>query len=442
MLGAVIVPDDERAVCEDIDRRAGELLELLEALIALDTTARARASHPARQERLLQELLAARLSAAGAEVDLWEPSPGDAGGTPMVPEPIGFEGRPQLAARLAGQGDGRHLILNGHIDVVDVEPRGRWTTPPHRATLRDGRVYGRGACDMKGGIAAMVVAAEAVARLGVLGGDLTVCTVTDEESTGAGGLAAVSHGVRGDGMIVTEPTGLAVWRACRGTLIPTVTVEGRPGHAGVPQPDWRDGGAVNAIEKMLPLLEAVRRFEAGWRAGPEHRHPVLSEGECVLCELHGGDWPVTYPARCSATWHVAYLPAHGEADGWAGGVRRQIEAAIAEAASRDPWLVAHPPSVAWGSEVPAAEVAEQHPLVQTLAGAIADAGRRPVVAGLDNWHDGATFTRLGDTPAVCFGPGDIGVAHAVDEHVPVAEMVDCAKLLAVAALRFCHGSPG
>jgi acetylornithine deacetylase/succinyl-diaminopimelate desuccinylase-like protein len=301
MLGAVIVRDDERAVCEDIDRRAGELLELLEALIALDTTARARASDPARQERLLQELLAARLSAAGAEVDLWEPSPGDAGGTPMVPEPIGFEGRPQLAARLAGQGDGRHLILNGHIDVVDVEPRGRWTTPAHRATLRDGRVYGRGACDMKGGIAAMVVAAEAVARLGVLGGDLTVCTVTDEESTGAGGLAAVSHGVRGDGMIVTEPTGLAVWRACRGTLIPTVTVEGRPGHAGGSpaglagrrrgQRDREDAAAAGggapvrgrvagrsrapapgALRGGVRALRAARRRLAGHLPGPLQRH--------------------------------------------------------------------------------------------------------------------------------------------------------------------------
>ena len=360
----------------------------------------------------------------------------------MVPEPIGFEGRPQLAARLAGQGDGRHLILNGHIDVVDVEPRGRWTTPPHRATLRDGRVYGRGACDMKGGIAAMVVAAEAVARLGVLGGDLTVCTVTDEESTGAGGLAAVSHGVRGDGTIVTEPTGLAVWRACRGTLIPTVTVEGRPGHAGVPQPDWRDGGAVNAIEKMLPLLEAVRRFEAGWRAGPEHRHPALSEGSacsasCTAATGRSPTRPAAAPPGTSPTCPPMERPTAGPAAS-AGRSRRRSRrprpVTPGWSPTRRPWPGAR--------QVPAAEVAEQHPLVQTLAGAIADAGRRPVVAGLDNWHDGATFTRLGDTPAVCFGPGDIGVAHAVDEHVPVAEMVDCAKLLAVAALRFCHGSPG
>jgi len=431
-------PDAERAVCADIEARRDEIVDLLSQLIAFDTTARPTADAPARDERRLQELLAGRLSAAGAVVDLWEPLPEDVAGTPMVPEPPAFHGRPQLAARFPGSGGGRSLMFNGHIDVVDAEPREDWTSDPHLAAVRDDLVFGRGACDMKGGIAAMVAAAEALARMGgQLAGDLTVCTVTDEESTGAGGLAAVRHGVRADAAIVTEPTGLDVWRACRGTLLPTVTVHGRPGHAGIPQRDWRDGGAVNAIERMLPLLDAMRRFQEDWRQRDGHRHDVLSPGEIVLCELNGGEWIVSYPARCTASWHLAYLPAHSEADGWAAGLRDEIEAAIASAAASDAWLVEHPPVVQWGSEVPAAEVPAGSPIVQLPLQAARELGRDARVGGLDNWHDGATFTRLGGTPSVCFGPGRIEAAHTVDEHVPVQDLVDVAKTLAVTALRFC-----
>ena len=117
-------------------------------------------------------------------------------------------------ARFAGRGGGRSLLFNGHIDVVSAEPLDRWTSDPFRAEVRDGRLYGRGACDMKGGVGCMVLAAEVLSQLGVpLRGDLLVATNTDEESSGAGGMALVHHGVAADGAIVTEPTGFEVWVA-------------------------------------------------------------------------------------------------------------------------------------------------------------------------------------------------------------------------------------
>jgi acetylornithine deacetylase/succinyl-diaminopimelate desuccinylase-like protein len=132
---------------------------------------------------------------------------------------------------------------------VPVEPRERWTSDPFKAEVRRGDLYGRGACDMKGGVAAMVLAAEVLAAEARLAGDLLVCTVTDEESSGAGGIAAVAHGVRADAGIVTEPTSFDVWVACRGTVLPTFVVEGRAAHAELARRHWRAGGAVNAIEK-------------------------------------------------------------------------------------------------------------------------------------------------------------------------------------------------
>ena len=429
--------DAERRVTAEIERRGEELVALAADLIRFDTTAR-EPDDPPRDEAALQEQLAERLRAAGAEVDVWEPAADDVAGSRLAPPGVDFRGRPQLAARFPGAARGRSLLLNGHIDVVSSEPRERWTSDPNEPEVRDGRLYGRGACDMKGGVAAMVFAAEALARAGMgLAGDLLVCTVTDEESTGVGGLAAVVHGVRADAGVVTEPSGFDVWIACRGSVIPTITVPGRPGHAGMPHPHWRDGGAVNAIEKATIVIDAMRRLQEDWRGRPDQRHPYLSPGDIVATVIAGGEWIVSYPASCRVTYHVGYLPAHADEEGWGTAVAREITDWIQRAASADSWLADHPPTIEWAPEVPSAEVSADEPIVPALRAAAAAVGRAGGVAGLDNWHDGATFTRFGGTPSVCFGPGDIAAAHTVDESVPVADLVACAQALAVAAMRFC-----
>src|SRR6266508_4609943 len=282
-------PDDgadkrrlERRIVDEVERRRDEVVELATDLIAFDTTARESVDSPAREEAALQEYLARRLREAGAEVELWEPPPEDVAGSRIVPPGWRFDGRPQLLASFGGTGGGRSLLWNGHIDAVSAEPRDRWTSDPYRAEVRDGVLYGRGACDMKGGVACIVAAAEALAGAGVrLAGDLLVNTCTDEESTGAGGVAAVAHGLRADAGIVTEPSGFLVRVACQGSIAPTVIVPGRPGHAALPQPHWRDGGAVNAIEKAVPLLEAHVALREECRERPDQRHPYLAPGTLV-----------------------------------------------------------------------------------------------------------------------------------------------------------------
>jgi len=166
----------ERDVLRAIADRRPEIVELAASLIAFDTTARG-PQDPPRDERALQEFLAERLARAGAEVEMWEPDAAAIGGERQVPPGLSFDGRPQLAASFRGAGGGRSLLFNGHIDVVSPEPVERWTSDPWRAEVRDGKLYGRGSCDMKGGLAAMVTAAEILAELGVpLAGDLIVNT--------------------------------------------------------------------------------------------------------------------------------------------------------------------------------------------------------------------------------------------------------------------------
>jgi len=434
----VPLTDLERHVVDGIDAERQELVELASALIRFDTTAR-EPDDPPRDERALQEYLAARLGDAGAAVDLWEPARADIAGSRLVPpEGLGFEGRPQLAATFRGGGGGRSLLLNGHVDVVSGEPCAAWTSAPNEAQVRDGRLYGRGACDMKGGVAAMVFAAETLARVGVrLSDDLIVCTVTDEESTGAGGLAAVARGVRAHAGIVTEPSGFDVWTSCRGSLMPTVTVVGRSGHAGVGQSSPSEGGAVNAIEKAALVLGALGRLRDEWTTRDDHQHPHLSPGTIVPTVVSGGEWIVSYPASCRIRFHVSYLPVHADSGGWGTAVEEEFEACVARAAAADAWLAEHPPVVEWATEVPATEVPGDHPIVAATLGAAADVGRPGRVSGMDSWHDGATFTRFGGTPCVCFGPGDLAVAHTVDEFVPVEDLVACAQAIAVAAIRYC-----
>jgi acetylornithine deacetylase len=427
----------EQEVIETIAAGRDELVELTRALVGFDTTAR-HVGDPARDEAALQGYLADRLRAAGAEIDLWEPAPEDVSGTRQAPPGLDFAGRPQLAATIRGAGGGRSLLLNGHIDAVTVEPRERWTHDPFAGEVVDGQLYGRGACDMKGGVAAMTFAAEVLSRLGIrLDGDLVVCTVTDEESSGAGGIAAVAHGVRADAGIVTEPTAFEVWVACRGSLTPVITVEGRPGHAEMAQPHWREGGAVNAIEKLQPVLSAVTALREEWRQRADQQHRYVSPGTIVPVIVRGGEWEVTYPASCSLTCELMYLPQNADAEGWGTDVEREVEDWIAGAARADPWLREHPPTIRWGLDIPPAEIDPEHPLVALVQEASQQVGEPAPLGGLDSWFDAATFTRFGSTPCVGYGPRTISGAHVIDEFVPVDDLVRCAQAIALSAMRWC-----
>jgi acetylornithine deacetylase len=433
----VTPPSLERRAVEEIERRRPDLVDLLATLVAFDT----RALGPdlaARDEAALQACIAARLRGAGLDVDVWEP---DAGALPAArygfPAGYHFRGRPQLVARRAGSGGGRSLLLNGHIDVVTPEPIEQWASDPFRADVRDGRLYGRGACDMKGGVAAMVVATEVLCALRVpVRGDLIVNTVTDEESTGGGALASVAHGVAADGGLIPEPTSLTAWLGTRGSLMPEIVVRGRAGHAGFPQEHWTDGGAVNAVEKMQPVLAALQSLREEWRDRRDTQHPYLRTGTIVPTSFAAGQWIVSHPATATLRCHVQYLPAQADGDGTGAPVMHEIEQRVLAAARADPWLAANPPTVACHGDVPAAFCDPDVPICATTLDAMAARGLGRTIASRTTWFDGATFTRAG-TPTIAFGPGSIAQAHAVDEYVALDELVRAAQVIAVTAMRFC-----
>ena len=257
--------------------------------------------------------------------------------------------------------------------------------------------------------------------------------MSEEETTGAGGLVS-ARTIAADAAIVPEPSSLAVWIACRGSLLCTIDVEGRGGHAGLPlrHPDL--GGAVSAIDKSVLLLDALRRLNEEWALRP--RHPHLSPANAVVTAIHGGEWIVSYPARCRIEVHFEYLPGQE-------GVQAEVEDWLARAAAADPWLREHPPVVTWLlGGVPPSEIAPDEAIVETLLGAERDLGRTPLLSGMENWSDAATLVVEAGIPSVNYGPGDITRAHTADEHVPVPELVACAQGIAIAAMRFCGVSGG
>jgi acetylornithine deacetylase len=425
----------EEKVVAAVRARRDELADLVGELVAYDTTARD-AGVPARDEAALQAALARRMTALGAEVDLWEPEPTGAGGR-YEPAGLDFVGRPELVARVHGSGGGRSLMLSGHIDAVDVEPRAEWLTDPFRVVEKDGLLYGRGVNDMKGGIAALAIALETLHALGVrLRGDVLLATVTDEESSGAGGRAVVGRGYSADAGLCAEPTEFEAWVACRGILKPRLTMHGRAGHSQEPQPHWREGGAVNAIQGLVPVLSEIEKLNAEWKTRPDMQHPFLAPGDIVPVLVDGGAWDVTYPHECRLTLDAHYLPVHG---GSGAPIKDEIQARInaAAEAADDGWTREHPLTWEWEYDVPPAEIPGDHALVRLTLETAAELARPGKLGGLNSWHDAATFTLFGHTPTFSYGPRGMDTAHAVNECVSLDELVDHCAIVALTTLRWC-----
>jgi acetylornithine deacetylase len=326
---------------------------------------------------------------------------------------------------------GRDLLLDGHIDVVPAGEPSSWTVDPWRGALRDGRVYGRGACDMKAGLCAALFAAKALRDAQVpLRGRVLVASVVGEEDGGLGTLATLLRGHAADGAIVTEPTSLRIVTTGAGSLMFRLTVQGRAAHGSV-----RTEG-VSAIEKFLPLFAAIRELEAARNVaggGPlyaAHRLPWPIE----VGTLRAGEWASSVPERLVCEGRYGVAPGEDEA-----AARRELEDAVAAAAAGDAWLRDHRPLVEWwGGRFAPAVTDPADPLVTTLAGAAEAAlGGQAALEGVTYGSDMRLFVNLGRMPCVLFGPGDVRDCHMPDESVPVDEVVRAARTLIVAAMRYC-----
>ena len=376
-------------------------------------------------ESAVQEEVARRMERAGLGVRVLEVDPDRLAEDPDFP---GSEvERDQLrvvAGHLNPGRDGRRLLLLGHVDVVPAGDPDTWTHPPFRPTIQNGLLYGRGACDMKGGVVAALEAVRAVSEAGVdLAGEVLVVTVPSEEDGGAGTLAAIRAGYTADMAVITEPTSLQVVVAHAGAITFRLQIPGKAAHAST----RREG--VSALDGLGVVLTALEEDEA--RRNAVETHPLMTAlglpYPTIVGKVNGGSWASTvmdslviegrYGVRLGQSWQQA---------------AEELRGALAPAWEAHPFLSRHPLRLEiTGGRFETAELAPEHPLPVGLAAAAEwVTGSRPACVGVPYGADMRLLVNRGATPTVMYGPGDIRVAHAADEHVALEEVVTCARVLA------------
>jgi acetylornithine deacetylase len=382
-----------------------------EEAIAVDV-ARRLAGIGMATETLLADSAAIRLDPA------W---PGEETNRTSLPVVIGFLGRE----------GGRRVVLSGHMDVVPPGDPASWTADPWGGEIRDGRLYGRGACDMKGGVAAILGAVQALVASGAdgsLDGELVVALVPGEEDGGQGTLAAIRAGATGDLAIITEPSNLDIVVAHAGAITFRLTVPGRAAHAS----QRREG--VSALDSLFTVLRGLEADETA-RNAAETDPLMVTLGlpyPTIVGIVHGGEWASTVLDRVVVDGRYGVRLAQSPADAAA-----DLQRAIAAINASDAFLREHPATLEIvGGQFGSGRVPSDHPLPVGLADAAeAITGRRPALLGEPYGADMRLFINEGGTPCVMYGPGDVKVAHSADEHVPLVEVEECARVLAAWVVR-------
>ena len=344
-------------------------------------------------ERHVAQALANVLDAWGFQVEIVDAAPG----------------RPNVVARI-GKPGARTLMFNGHLDVVGIDgmTHDPWSAD---ANGHDGRLYGRGSSDMKAGVAAMCAAA-ARAGQAELNGEIIIAAVADEEYESIGTRSLIERGVRADAAIVTEPTRLAIMPAHLGFVWADVTTHGRAAHGS----RWDIG--VDAIRHAGILLAELDRMDD--EELPTRRHALLGRPSVHASLISGGTGMSTYPDSCTVRIERRTIP--GESP---ESVRRELESACSRARSRQTKFRADV-NVTFSQEP--SDVSVDAPIVRALGRALDASGEEQRVEGMTAWTDAALLNAAG-IPAICFGPGDISLAHAAEEWVSVSEIERATNVL-------------
>jgi acetylornithine deacetylase len=421
----------ERAVLDAIDERA--LLADLSELVAIPSTG----GSPAEVEA--QDWCASRLAGLGLAVDAWDIDVDAERAAPGFPGievdrsrargcvgVWGGDAQPG-SARSAGMPS---LAFCGHTDVVPPGTLSAWPDgDPWRLRLADGVAAGRGTCDMKGGLAAVLAAVSALVHSGVrLARPLAVHAVSAEEDGGLGAFATLRRGHRAQACVIAEPTSGTVVPANAGSLTFRLQVSGRATHGST-----RTRG-ISAIDLLAPVQAALRELEGARNTGAPALFGHLDlPWPLSIGVVRAGDWASTVPDRLVAEGR--YGVRIGESPEEAKGA---FEQAVARVCSTDPWLREHPVEVTWpGGSFASAGLPDDHPLVRdTVRCVVAQGGSTPEVFGAPYGSDLRLYVAAG-VPTLQYGPGDVRHAHALDEHVEVADLLRCARVYALLALRRC-----
>ena len=399
---------DRALACVD----EAELIDLTRALVRISSVVRP--GEAGATEAAVARHVEAWLTQQGFDLEIQE----------VVP------GRPNVVAWLGEKGSGKSLLLEGHTDVVTEGNPAEWTHPPFGADLADGRIYGRGAADMKSGLAAAMVAATAVKRSGtLLSGRLVVGALVDEEGDmiGVKHLCTTPIGRELDAAIICEPEQNELCLEQRGVVWARVAIRGRMAHGAMPEAGVNPITALGALLQEVPALK--RRLRKLCRKSPHLRPPTVTP-TIVRAPVQGVEQSNVIPSGARLLLDVRLTPGPDEA-----AVTREIDTACRQAMARCPGS-----TIEWapvnGFRL-ATRVKRSEPLVRAMVAGVRRAtGRRAVFGGVPGSTDGTILRMQLGIPIVTCGPGHRLIPHQADEFVEVAELVDAAKIYVASALNF------
>ncbi|MBT3478493.1 MAG: ArgE/DapE family deacylase [Candidatus Marinimicrobia bacterium] len=328
-------------------------------------------------------------------------------------------------------GGGRSLILNGHVDVVPTGSEELWDESPWSGSVKNNRIYGRGSCDMKSGLAAGIFAIQILQNIGFKpNGNVMVQSVVGEESGGCGTLTNIIKGYTADAAVILEPTSLKVCPIQSGALTFRLTIPGRATHAAM---RW-DG--VSAIEKFNLIHQSILKFE-------KERHQSFNikyyESKDKVAPINigtikGGEWHSTVSESVIAEGRFGVFP--GES---AQEARETFENYIHQFSKTDEWLNENPPIVEWfEGQFESGQTDIKDPIIQVLSDSfLHSTGEPPTLEGVTYGSDLRLFTNHAHIPAVLFGPGDVRLAHAANEYVKIEEVLLTVKIIANLIVDWC-----
>lgn len=419
------------SISRQVEDRKSELIDLLGQLISYPTV-----SPPARNTNEIQDFIKDYLDKLGFKTDKWEVYPGD----------------PNVVGILKGEAstEFNSLIVNGHVDVAEVGDEKEWRSSPFAARIQDSYLYGRGAADMKGGIAASLFAIKLLQELGItLKGDLQFQSVIGEEVGEAGTLACTERGYTADYAVVVDTSDLHI-QGQGGVITGWITIESKETyHDGLRRKMIHAGGGVNgasAIEKMMKIITSLQELERHWAV--TKRYDGFPPGTNTInpAVIEGGRHAAFVADRCALWITVHFYPNEDYQE-----VIKEIEEHITAVSAADPWLRENPPQFNWGGKsmivdrgeiFPSLELDYGHPGMNALTNSYEKLlGQAPVVGMSTTVTDAGWLGRAG-IPTVIFGPGKLEDAHAVNEKVEIQQLVDFTKVMAVFIAEWCNSKKG
>ncbi|MDR7000747.1 peptidase [Neobacillus niacini] len=379
-----------------------------------------------------QSIIAEKLNEMGLKVDVWEPDGNELKANPYFFSPREqFTGSPNVVGVLPGTGGGRSIILNGHIDVVPEGEHEQWAEDPYSGAVKDGKMFGRGVTDMKGGLVSFLLAIEVIQQLNIkLNGDVIFQSVVEEESGGAGTLSTLLKGYKADAALITEPTNMRIFPKQQGSMWFRIYVKGRSAHGGT-----RYEG-VSALEKTMMVVNQIKALEI--RRNELIDDPLYDKTPIPIPinigVVSGGTWPSSVPDLVKIEGRMGVAPHEKMED-----AKREMSECLRRLAEIDPWFAEQPAVLEWfGARWLPGSIDIEHELMNSLVYQYREAvGEEAVIEAAPWGTDGGLLTEIGKIPTIVFGPGVTEMAHYPNEYIEMEKVFKAAEIIALTLIQWC-----